>query len=272
MLFLYCVSEKERVWVTGAGINPEPVFSWVIHCNRTQDYHNILVQIMYACRCKWQQKNIKPIQTIHFSFVLFACLLFKFTNSSGGFVAIVIRTFSHMVEVFVLKVVGQQPEKKTWTEKPVYSVFTPLSPSLRCGDFAILLILGWRRPPAPSRGIWLAVRHTRHSSPPMKTSKSMRSSQSERGWDVPFRRRARKRKSAFSNIPTLRFNASTVLVDGAKVVRHGRENKQTGRHLPRYMGPLPRYVFLLFFLSYPWKGHKIEWNVTPGCYDPGALR
>lgn len=98
-------------------------------------------------------KNIKPIQTIHFSFfppfVLFARLLFKFTNSSGGVVAIVIHTFSHMAAVFILKVLGQQPEKKTWTEKPVDSVFTPLSPSLRCGDFAIFLILGWRRPPAP---------------------------------------------------------------------------------------------------------------------------
>lgn len=44
------------------------------------------------------------------------------------------------------------------------------------------------------------------------------------------------------------FYVSTFLRDVVNEDRHGRESKQTGGHLPRHVGPLPRLVFLFIFL------------------------
>lgn len=113
------------------------------------------------------------------------------------------------------------------------------------------LLIGWPR-------------QSRFILPNQKKTKSISSSQSENEWDASIRRRARERKSAFGNIRTLMFYVSTVLRVGVNEDSYGRESKQTGGHLPRYMGPLPRLVFILFFLlSYLWKEHKIEGNITP---------
>lgn len=108
---------------------------------------------------------------------------------------------------------------------------------------------------------WLTETLALHFTQPKKKN-SIISSQSEKEWDVSFRRRARERKSGISG--PLCFYVSTVLRDGVNEDSHGRERKQTSGHLPWYMGPLPRLVFILFFiLSYLWKEHEIEWNITP---------
>lgn len=161
MLFLYCISEYKLVWGAGAGINPEPVFTWVIHCNRTQDCHNILVQILYACRCKLD----KYYTNTNYSYFLFFHLFYLRVCSLNLQIVLVGSCNSyfkpHGGGISLKSSWPANRKKKTWTEKPVYLVFTPLSPSVRCGDFAILLILGWRRPPPTSHGIWLADGHTR---------------------------------------------------------------------------------------------------------------
>lgn len=160
-----------------------------------------------------------------------------------------------------LKLVGRRPEKKTGTGRLGFH------PSF------IVLVAWWfcnftytRMATVPHILSWFLIGWPRHSPfilPNQEKKKSISSSQSENEWEVSFRRRARERKSAFGNIRTPMFYVSTVLRDGVNQDRHGRESKQTGGHLPRYMGPLPRLVFILFFLSYLWKDHRIERNLTP---------
>lgn len=81
--------------------------------------------------------------------------------------------------------------------------FTPPSPSLMCGNFAILRLLGWRRPTSPPHGFWLADRDTGHYLDQSNDPKEEAVSNQSAGRMCHSVAALGKENSAISNIPTL---------------------------------------------------------------------